>query len=185
MRITRVLAPLVMILALTLVLAACGAQPSAATPATSEASPAGKPAPELIGGGAWLNSAPTSLAALRGKVVLVNFWTLGCINCKNTLPYVQGWWERYKDKGLVIIGVHTPEFGYEAELANVQDAVTRLGVSWPVVQDNDMQIWRAYKNNYWPRFYLVDRQGDIIYDHIGEGGYDEMDRQIQAALAAS
>jgi thiol-disulfide isomerase/thioredoxin len=182
MLIIRVLAPLVALLALTPVLAACGARASAEAPV---ARPAGKPAPELVGGGAWLNSPPTSLAELRGKVVLVNFWTLGCINCKNTLPAVRGWWERYKDKGLVIIGVHTPEFAYEADLANVRDAAARLGVTWPVVQDNDMQIWRAYKNNYWPRFYLVDRQGDIIYDHIGEGGYDEMDRQIQAALAAS
>jgi thiol-disulfide isomerase/thioredoxin len=204
MLIVRLLGPLVGLLFLGIALAACGArpavyapapeamaQPSASTaPAQPSASaaparPSGKPAPELSGGGAWINSEPTSLAALRGKVVLVNFWTLGCINCKNTLPSVQGWWQRYKDQGLVIIGVHTPEFGYEAELENVRKATVDLGVSWPVVQDNDWKIWKAYKNSYWPRFYLIDKQGNIIYDHIGEGGYDETERQIQAALAAS
>lgn len=148
------------------------------------AAPAGKPAPELSGGGAWLHSDPLTLEGLRGKVVLIDFWTYGCINCQRTLPYVQAWWEQYKDQGLVIIGVHTPEFAHERELANVQAAAQRLGVTWPVVQDNEMRIWRAYRNNYWPHFYLIDKQGNIVYDHIGEGAYDETERQIVAALRA-
>ncbi|MCU0495420.1 MAG: thioredoxin family protein [Chloroflexaceae bacterium] len=157
--------------------------PLADTPApTAAARSSGPAAPELIGGGPWLNSEPLTLAGLRGKVVLIDFWTYGCINCQRTLPYVQGWWEKYKDQGLVIIGVHTPEFQSEHDRANVQAAMQRLGVTWPVVQDNDSNIWRAYRNNYWPRFYLLNREGQIIYDRIGEGGYDEIERQIVAAL---
>ena len=149
--------------------------------------PAGPPAPGFDGGGAWLNSPPLALAELtgQGKVILVNFWTYGCFNCQNTLPYVKQWWEKYKDQGLVIVGVHTPEFSSEHELANVQAAVEREGIGWPVVQDNDYTIWRAYGNNYWPRFYLVDHRGQIVYDHIGEGAYEETDRRIAAALAAA
>ncbi len=141
-------------------------------------------APELEGGGEWLNSAPLTLAELRGKVVLIDFWTYGCINCVRTLPYVQEWWQNYRDQGLVIIGVHTPEFRSEHDIENVRAAIERLNVSWPVVQDNNMQIWRAYGNRYWPRFYLIDKQGRIIYDHIGEGGYDRTEREIIAALNA-
>ena len=149
--------------------------------------PSGTPAPELLGGGAWINAEPLTLAGLnkQRKVVLIDFWTYSCYNCQNTLPYVKQWWEKYKDQGLVIVGVHTPEFAYEKELANVRQAVEGQGIGWPVVQDNDMQIWRAYGNHYWPRFYLVDERGQIIYDHIGEGAYDETERQIQAALAAA
>jgi thiol-disulfide isomerase/thioredoxin len=142
-------------------------------------------APDFAGGGAWINSEPLALADLRGKVVLVNFWTYGCYNCQNTLPYVKQWWAKYKDQGLVIVGVHTPEFQYEAELENVAEAVKREKIGWPVVQDNEKQIWRAYGNHYWPRFYLVDDRGQIIYDHIGEGAYEETERQIAAALAAA
>jgi thiol-disulfide isomerase/thioredoxin len=149
--------------------------------------PSGPIAPDFDGGGAWINSAPLRLADLssQGKIVLVDFWTYGCYNCSNTLPYMKQWWEKYKDQGLVIVGVHTPEFESEHVLANVEDAVQRQGIGWPVVQDNDYTIWRAYDNNYWPRFYLIDERGQIIYDHIGEGAYDETDRQIAAALAAA
>lgn len=143
----------------------------------------GTPAPELLGGQEWINSEPLTLAELRGKVVLIDFWTYGCYNCRNTLPAMRGWWQQYKDQGLVIIGVHSPEFSSEAVLENVQQATRELEVSWPVVQDNDMKIWRAYQNHYWPHFYLIDKQGNIVYDHIGEGRYDETERQIQAALA--
>jgi thiol-disulfide isomerase/thioredoxin len=161
-------------------LGACGtARPSVAPAAT--AAPASL-APELTGGGAWLNSQPLSLAGLRGNVVAVDFWTYGCINCTRTIPYLQGYWEQFKDQGLVIIGVHTPEFQHEHELANVQAAVERLGVRWPVVQDNDYQIWQAYHNRYWPHLYLIDKQGSVVFDHIGEGAYDEIERQIAAAL---
>ena len=187
-------APILLALLAVLVLA----RPSSPVPASSTAAappadppipsprPSGPVAPELSGGGSWINSEPLTLAGLREqrKVVLIDFWTYSCYNCQNTLPYVKRWWERYKDQGLVIVGVHTPEFAYEKELANVQQAVEQAGIEWPVVQDNDMQIWRAYGNHYWPRFYLVDERGQIIYDHIGEGLYDETERQIQAALAA-
>ena len=149
--------------------------------------PDGPVAPEFDGGGAWINSEPLRLSDLtgQGKVVLVDFWTYGCFNCQNTLPYVKQWWEKYKDQGLVIVGVHTPEFGSERVLANVQDAVARAEIGWPVVQDNDYAIWRAYGNNYWPRFYLVDHRGRIVYDHIGEGAYAETDHRIAAALEAA
>jgi thiol-disulfide isomerase/thioredoxin len=147
--------------------------------------PPGPPAPGFDGGGAWINSEPLTLAGLRGRVVLVNFWTYGCINCKNTLPAVRGWWEQYNDQGLVIVGVHTPEFRHEHDLENVRAAVRELGIAWPVVQDNDYAIWRAYRNRYWPRFYLVDHRGVIVYDHIGEGAYEETERSIQEALEAA
>lgn len=142
-------------------------------------------APDFAGGGAWVNSTPLTLADLRGKVVLVDFWTFGCYNCQNTLPAMRQWWARYKDQGLVIVGVHTPEFGYEHELANVQAAVQRAEIGWPIVQDNDYAIWNAYHNRYWPHFFLIDHTGRIIYDRIGEGAYDETERRIQQALAAA
>jgi thiol-disulfide isomerase/thioredoxin len=157
--------------------------PQAKPPAAPR--PAGPLAPELVGGGAWINSAPLTLAGLKGRVVLIDFWTYGCYNCTNTLPYIKQWWSNYKDQGLVIVGVHTPEFASEKVLENVQSAVKREEIGWPVVQDNGMNIWRAYGNHYWPHFYLVDDRGQIIYDHIGEGAYDETERQIQAALAAA
>jgi thiol-disulfide isomerase/thioredoxin len=172
-------------------------RPSAASPAngvapapvTAKAPPAPRPggplAPDFTGGGAWVNSQPLKLADLKGKVVLVDFWTYGCYNCTNTLPYLKQWWDSYKDQGLVIVGVHTPEFASERVLENVQQAVQSSGIGWPVVQDNDKQIWQAYGNHYWPHFYLVDDRGQIIYDHIGEGAYDETERQIAAALAAA
>ena len=144
--------------------------------------PSGPAAPGFEGGGEWLNSPPLTLAGLRGKVVLVDFWTYGCYNCQNTMPSVKQWWEKYKDQGLVIVGVHTPEFPREHKLENVQAYIEDEGIGWPIVQDNDYTIWRAYENRYWPHFYLVDHTGAIIYDHIGEGGYDETDRQIVAAL---
>jgi thiol-disulfide isomerase/thioredoxin len=165
--------------------------PTAAPVPTSapkpQARPSGPAAPGFEGGGAWINSEPLRLADLgaQGKVVLVDFWTFGCYNCRNTLPYVKQWWEKYKDQGLVIVGVHTPEFDSERVLANVQDAVKEQGISWPVVQDNDYAIWRAYGNHYWPRFYLVDERGQIIYDHIGEGAYEQTEARIVAALAAA
>ena len=159
------------------------ATPPAKPPAARR--PSGPLAPELTGGGAWINSAPLTLASLKGRVVLIDFWTYGCYNCTNTLPYIKQWWSNYKDQGLVIVGVHTPEFASEKVLENVQSAVEREEIGWPVVQDNDMNIWRAYGNHYWPHFYLVDDRGQIIYDHIGEGAYDETERQIQAALASA
>ena len=131
----------------------------------------------------WLNSAPLQLAALRGKVVMVEFWTFGCINCRNMNPWVRTWHEQYADDGLVIIGVHTPEFAYEQELANVQAAITDLGVTWPVAIDNDKATWRAYANHYWPAAYLIDKQGQIRLLKIGEGQYEYTESVIQALLA--
>jgi thiol-disulfide isomerase/thioredoxin len=165
---------------------ASAATQAAAPAATSQPRPSGPAAPGFDGGGAWINSEPLKLADLnaRGKVVLVDFWTYGCYNCRNTLPYVKQWWEKYKDQGLVIVGVHTPEFDSERVLENVEEAVQREGIGWPVVQDNDYAIWRAYGNHYWPRFYLVDERGQIIYDRIGEGAYEQTEAQIAAALAA-
>jgi thiol-disulfide isomerase/thioredoxin len=162
-------------------------QAAAPMPATAAARPGGPLAPELSGGGAWINSEPLTLNSLhqQGKVVLVDFWTYGCYNCANTLPYIKQWWERYKDQGLVIVGVHTPEFDSERILENVQAAVKRQEIGWPVVQDNDYAIWQAYGNRYWPHFYLIDSRGQIVYDHIGEGAYTETERQIQSALAAA
>ncbi|SRR6266545_4670597 len=189
-----VVVPIVLVLIAVAVLArpskSVPAAPAASQPeATAAPVPrsSGPIAPDFEGGGAWINSAPLKLADLssQGKVVLIDFWTYGCYNCSNTLPYMKQWWDKYKDQGLVIVGVHTPEFDSEHVLENVQDAVQRQGIGWPVVQDNDYAIWRAYGNHYWPHFYLVDERGQIIYDHIGEGGYDETDRQIAAALAAA
>jgi thiol-disulfide isomerase/thioredoxin len=163
--------------------------PASAAPTAAPAPkprPSGPTAPGFDGGGAWVNSEPLELTKLgvQGKVVLVDFWTFGCYNCRNTLPYVKQWWAKYKDQGLVIVGVHTPEFESERVLENVQDAVKSQEIGWPVVQDNDYTIWRAYGNHYWPHFYLVDERGQIIYDHIGEGSYEQTDAQIAAALAA-
>jgi len=163
------------------------AAPQAAASPQPAPRPSGPQAPDFDGGGAWINSAPLKLADLtgQGKVVLVDFWTYGCYNCQNTLPYVKQWWSKYKDQGLVIVGVHTPEFQSEHKLANVQQAVQQAELGWPVVQDNDYAIWQAYGNHYWPHFYLIDERGQIIYDHIGEGAYEETDRQIAAALAVA
>jgi peroxiredoxin len=164
---------------------AAAAQAPQAPQASQAPRPSGPLAPDFTGGGAWVNSQPLKLADLKGKVVLVDFWTYGCYNCTNTLPYLKQWWNSYKDQGLVIVGVHTPEFASERVLENVQQAVQSSDIGWPVVQDNDKQIWQAYGNHYWPHFYLVDARGQIIYDHIGEGAYDETERQIAAAIAAA
>lgn len=139
-------------------------------------------APE-IAAGKWINSEPLTLEQLRGKVVLVDFWTYSCINCIRTLPYLESWHEKYFDKGLVIIGVHTPEFEFEKDYTNVKAAVERYGIKYAVVQDNDYATWNAYGNKYWPRKYLIDKSGAIRYDHIGEGGYDETERKIAELLS--
>lgn len=139
-------------------------------------------APELAGISGWINTEPFTLAQLRGKVVLVDFWTYSCINCIRTLPYLKAWHDKYASKGLVIVGVHTPEFEFEKDYNNVVNAVDRYGIKYKVVQDNDYATWRAYKNQYWPRKYLIDADGDIRYDHIGEGGYEETEKVIMQLL---
>ncbi|RYF43069.1 MAG: thioredoxin family protein [Comamonadaceae bacterium] len=141
-------------------------------------------APEFTGITQWLNSAPLTLASLRGKVVLVDFWTYSCINCLRTLPHVNRWHERYAGQGLVVVGVHTPEFAFERSTSNVQTAMKRFGVRHAVAQDNSYATWKAYSNQYWPAHYLIDARGHIQYRHFGEGAYAQTEAAIQALLAA-
>jgi thiol-disulfide isomerase/thioredoxin len=142
-------------------------------------------APDFKGITTWLNSGPLTMSDLRGKVVMVNFWTYGCYNCVNTLPHVTRLHAKYKDKGLVIIGVHTPEFPFEKSTSNVQAALKRHGILYPVAQDNESSTWSAYGNRYWPAQYIVDQGGKIVYLHAGEGAYDEIERTIQNLLKVS
>ena len=131
----------------------------------------------------WLNvDSPLRLADLRGKVVILEMWTFGCINCQNVMPSLKEWHAKYKDQGLVIIGNHFPEFSYEEDLDNLKDAIVRNDIQYAVVQDNDGTTWRAYKNHYWPALYLIDKQGRIRYVHIGEGRYKETEENIKALL---
>lgn len=147
-----------------------------------ESMPQGEQAPEVIAGGEWFNSKPLTIKELQGKVVLVDFWTYSCINCQRTFPYLKKWHEAYKDKGLVIIGVHAPEFAFEKDKENVAQAITDFGLKYPIVQDNDFATWTAYKNQYWPAKYIIDRKGNIRYTHFGEGDYDETEKVIQELL---
>ncbi|MES2820910.1 MAG: cytochrome c biogenesis protein DipZ [Pseudomonadota bacterium] len=140
------------------------------------------PMPELSGAVAWLNSAPLSQASLRGKVVLVDFWTFDCINCQRSLPYVNTWAKRYEQDGLVVIGVHTPEFAYEKVIDNVRKQVARLDIGYPVAIDNHYSIWRAFNNQYWPAHYFIDAKGRVRYSHFGEGRYDTQEQVIQQLL---
>ncbi len=130
----------------------------------------------------WINSKPLHIEKLRGKVVLVDFWTYSCINCIRTLPYLKKWHEKYKDKGLVIVGVHTPEFEFEKEAPNVKAAVKKYGISYPVALDSDMRTWEAYDNHYWPAKFLIDKDGFVTYVHFGEGNYEQTEMAIQMAL---
>jgi len=139
--------------------------------------------PSLGGAVEWLNSPPLTAEALRGKVVLVDFWTYSCINCLRTLPYVRAWAEKYKDQGLVVIGVHAPEFAFEKVIGNVKKAVADLKIEYPVAIDNNFKIWRAFNNNYWPAHYFIDAQGRIRHHHFGEGDYDNSERIIQLLLS--
>ncbi len=141
-------------------------------------------APEFAGISGWLNSPPLTMAGLRGKVVLIDFWTYSCINCLRTLPYVTRWYDSYRARGLVVVGVHTPEFGFERSTANVRTATQRFGIRYPVAQDNGFATWKAYDNQFWPAEYLVDRDGRVVLKHFGEGRYDETENAIRSLLAA-
>ena len=143
-----------------------------------------KMAPELVGIADYINTSPEELQkAMEDKVVLYDIWTYSCVNCIRTLPYITAWDDRYSDQGLLIIGIHSPEFEFEKELKNVERAVEKYGIVYPVVLDNDMETWSAFENRYWPRKYIADHEGYIRYDHIGEGGYEESERVIQKLLA--
>jgi thiol-disulfide isomerase/thioredoxin len=139
--------------------------------------------PALSGAVAWINSPPLTAEGLKGKVVLIDFWTYSCINCLRSIPYIKAWAEKYKDYGLVVIGVHTPEFAFERKVSNVQAAVTDLKIGYPVAVDSEYAIWRAFDNQYWPAHYFIDAQGRMRYHHFGEGDYDESERVIQELLA--
>ena len=132
--------------------------------------------------GDWINSEPLKLADLRGRVVLIDFWTFGCYNCRNTLPYLKNWNARYREKGLTIIGVHSPEFDEEKDVANLRRQVSSLGIGYPIVTDNDFKTWNAYKVEAWPTVFLLDKQGRIRFMHVGEGAYDETEKLIQQLL---
>jgi thiol-disulfide isomerase/thioredoxin len=142
-----------------------------------------KLAPELTKITSYINSQPITLADLRGKVVLVDFWTYSCINCIRTIPYLNAWHEKYADDGLVIVGIHTPEFEFEKDYNNLKAAVKKFDIKYPIAQDNEKDTWNAYENLYWPRKYLIDTEGYIRYDHIGEGAYAETEKVIQSLLA--
>ena len=142
-----------------------------------------KLAPELTKITSYINSQPITLADLRGKVVLVDFWTYSCINCIRTIPYLNAWHEKYADDGLVIVGIHTPEFEFEKDYNNLKAAVKKFDIKYPIAQDNEKVTWNAYENLYWPRKYLIDTEGYIRYDHIGEGAYAETEKVIQSLLA--
>jgi thiol-disulfide isomerase/thioredoxin len=141
------------------------------------------PAPAFTGIDKWIGSEPITIESQRGKVVLVDFWTYDCINCIHTLPYVKKWHAAYKDKGLSVIGVHTPEYGFERKTANVIDAAKRFGLTYPIAQDNRYATWHAYGNQFWPAVYLINKQGRIVYTHFGEGNYAETEAAIQRLLA--
>src|SRR3954462_14666194 len=133
--------------------------------------------------GEWLNSKPLTASQLHGKVVLVNFWTYSCINWQRELPYVRAWAGKYKDQGLVVVGVHSPEFGFERDLARVRDASAQLNVSYPIAVDSEHAIWNAFGNAYWPAIYIIDANGRLRYTHFGEGDYERTEKFIQRLLA--
>jgi len=155
---------------------------AAAGSGTAPALPDEGVAPALDGATQWLNTAPLTTQDLRGKVVLVDFWTYSCINCLRALPFVKAWADRYRDQGLVVVGVHAPEFAFERDVANVARALKDLGITYPVAIDNKYALWRAFNNQYWPAHYFIDAQGRVRHHHFGEGGYAESERVIQQLL---
>jgi thiol-disulfide isomerase/thioredoxin len=165
-------------------LTACNTATQPAMPPSASLPDLG-PAPELTNS-IWLNTeAPLRLADQRGKVVALEMWTFDCINCQHVMPSLKAWYADYKDQGFVIIANHTPEFGYERDLNNLKDAISRDGIEYPVAQDNDGATWNAYENMYWPALYLIDKRGHIRYVHIGEGAYEETEANIRALLNES
>lgn len=164
-------------------MALAAAWPSRWATAGAEDSGAVAPAPEFSGAGPWLNAPPLSLGELRGKVVLVEFWSRECINCVHTLPHTNALYHKFGKDGLVVIGVHTPEYEEERDPAGVAAAIRNFDIHWPVVLDNDYRIWKAYDNRFWPALYLIDRDGRIVYRHYGEGNYDTTEQRVRQLLA--
>ncbi|MGH9932364.1 MAG: redoxin family protein [Pyrinomonadaceae bacterium] len=158
------------------------ANSGSAAPAVMVSESKSSAAPEFAPG-VWINSEPLTLKSLRGRVVLVEFWTFGCYNCRNTLPAVKGWDARYREKGLTVVGVHSPEMDNEKKLENVRREVASLGIHYPVVTDNDYATWRAYDVEAWPTIFVLDKSGRIRWTHVGEGAYDETEQVIQRLLA--
>jgi len=154
-----------------------------ATAAHAEPTTNNLPAPEFAGIESWLNSAPLTMQQLRGKVVLVEFWTYTCINCIHTLPAIKSWYSKYNSQGLVVIGVHTPEYPFERSTQNVADALKQFDIRYPVAQDNRYTTWNAYNNQYWPALYLINKKGQIIYTHFGEGDYEVTEKTIRTLIA--
>ena len=139
-------------------------------------------APEIVGIESWINSKPLKISALKGQVVLVDFWTYSCINCIRTLPHIKDWYEKYHDKGLVIIGVHAPEFEFEKSLSNVKKAVEKFEIKYPVALDSNLKTWNNYSNHYWPAHYLINKEGKVVEVHFGEGNYENTENKIRELL---
>ena len=157
-------------------------EPPTPTPTPSEPTPTPYPSPKLAGTGAWINSEPFTIESRRGEVVLIDFWTYTCVNCIRTFPWLRDWHEKYADAGLVILGVHTPEFEFEKVAENVEKASVDHDLRYPIVQDNDFKTWREFRNRAWPSKYLIDANGQVRYAHIGEGAYAETERWIRTLL---
>jgi len=173
-------APFLMLLVVALTLACASA-------GSTQGKDSGRPAPEFAGLTGWLNSGPLTMAGLReaNRVVLVDFWTANCTNCRNTRPYVRAWHEKYADHGLTVVGIHTPEFEYEHDAATVRKTVESERIHFPVAQDNEYATWKAFQTRAWPTKYLVGADGNVQYVHIGEGDYAGAERAIRAALTAA
>ncbi len=173
------------LIALALVAAACWGVLADRTIVVAQEPPSivgSSPLYGLSGATGWINSKPLTTKELKGKVVLVDFWTYSCINCLRSLPYIRAWANKYKDSGLVVIGVHTPEFDFEKELPNVRKAVQKFGITYPVALDSNHAIWDAFHNEYWPAHYFIDAKGRVRFEHFGEGNYDQSERWIQQLL---
>ena len=174
-----------MVVALGAVAALTGFASASDTAALKSTQQTGAQAPEFTGIDNWLNSPPLDLKQLRGKVVLVEFWTFDCINCAHTVPHVKDWYAKYRDKGLVVVGVHTPEYTFERDTGNLKKAIARYGIEYPVAQDNQYATWNAYGNQYWPALYLIDQNGKLVYSHFGEGRYAQTEDAIRGLLGLS
>ncbi|HEX9074682.1 MAG TPA: redoxin domain-containing protein [Anaerolineae bacterium] len=152
------------------------------SPSNETAAPLRGPVAPDISSDVWLNSAPLKPADLHGKVVLVDFWTFDCINCRNTIPQLRNWYQKYRDQGFVIVGVHSPEFSYEHDVENVKQAIQELKIPYPVALDNDFKTWNSYRVYAWPTWFIVDKRGAVRFSHVGEGAYDESEQAIMALL---